>query len=728
MSEPTIRDNKDGAGVMAPPLAETFAVPPIDAWRAAVEKDLAGAPFDKKMIWQTPEGIAVQPVYRRTDIEGLAHLGAGPGVEPYVRGCEPLAGVLPKWQVRQDCMLASPEEVNGAVRDGIARGQTAIGIRLDNASRRGLDGDDPNAAAKIGVGGMTVSSINGMRIALQDIDITLYPVSWRTGSAAFPILAMHMALALERGYNPQLLTGSVECDPVRELARSGHVRGGSLALRFREMVEMVEWCERHASGMRPVVVNSNSWHNAGATAVQELAATIATGVEYVRRLTAFGLTPDSAALAMIFSFSVSENVFMEIAKLRAARLLWNRVMTAFGAKKEGSRKMFLHARTSTVTKSKLDPYNNMIRTAVEAFAAGIGGVDSLYIAPFDEVIGRPDDFSMRIARNQHLLLQEESHLSRIVDAAGGSYVIESLTDSVARAAWAEFQKIEADGGIIESMKKGTIQAAIAAKAAEQRKALASRRLPVVGVSNYANPKEKPIEKSHTPRTEFLAERRRRLIRLKSLRRGHELRVLLSELTEAFKDRHHGRAFGLALTAAEEGATIGEICSAIDAAADPGDRIEVKPLPQIRLAEPFENLRDRVTGWSNRNGRRPSVMLLTFGPLAMRRARADFSISFFSAAGLTIEETEPIDDVAKAVERIRSAKPELVVLCSDDESYEAYGKALLEQVGTSGNPLVYVAGNPPSAEALKAAGVHGFIHVRSVVLDELTALLDKLAIS
>ncbi|MBI1292793.1 hypothetical protein GC173_16380 [bacterium] len=727
MSEPTIRDEKDGTVTLAPPLAAAFPVPTMEAWRAAVEKDLAGAPFDKKLIWQTPEGIAVNPVYTRKDLEGVAHLDSTPGQAPYVRGTEPLAGVLPKWQIRQDCLLASPEEVNGAIRDGLARGQTAIGIRLDNASRRGLDGDDPRAAEKAGVGGMTVSSINGVRIALQDIDMTLHPISWRTGSAALPVLAMHMALALERGYNPQLLTGSVECDPVRELVRTGHVRGGSLNLRFREMVEMVEWCARHASGMRPVVVNSNPWHNGGASAVQELAATIATGVEYIRRMVAAGLSVDAAALSMIFSFSVSENVFMEVAKLRAARLLWAQATEALGVKAEGGRKMFLHARTSTNTKSRFDPYNNMIRSAVEAFAAGVAGVDSLYIAPFDEVIGRPDDFSMRIARNQHLLLQEESHLSRIVDAAGGSYLIESLTDSLGRAAWEEFQKIEADGGIIESLRKGTIQAAIAKKADERRKAVASRRTPVVGVSNYANPMEKALVKSHTPRASFLAERRVRLVRLKSLRRGHELRAKLAELTETFKDRHTGRAFDIALVAAELGATIGEICAAIDAAAAPNDMIQVTPLPSMRLSEPFEILRDRTARWTEKNGRRPKVMLLPFGPLAMRRARADFSMSFFSAAGLQMEEVEPIAEAAKAVARVREVAPEVVVLCSDDDSYEAYGKELLAQLGAS-RPVVYVAGNPPSADALKAAGVDGFIHIRSVLLDELTGLLDRLAIS
>jgi len=720
MSQPVITDQPR---VAAAPLGEMFPAPSMEAWRSAVEKDLAGAPFEKKLVWRTPEGIAVNPLYRREDIADLPHLNSDPGAAPYVRGCEALSGVLPPWQIRQDVLLASPAEANAAIRDGLARGGTAVGIRLDNAARRGMDGDEARAADLVGRGGMAATSVNGIRVALQDVNLAEHPVSFRTGSAAFPVLAMHIAVALERGVDPRVLTGSVECDPVRELVKSGHVRGGSLAMRFREMAEMVDWCALHAPGIRPVVVNSHPWHNAGASATQELAATLATGVEYMRRLNGHGTKPGTAAMGMMFSFSVSTNLYMEIAKLRAARMLWARISKLMGAEDPAAHRMFLHARTSAMTKSRVDPYNNIVRAAVEGFAAGLGGCDSLYIAPFDEVAGRPDDFSMRVARNQHLLLQEEAHLARVVDAAGGSYLIESLTDSLARAAWAEFQRIESDGGIVASLKSGRIQETVLATAKERLSAVAARRAPVVGVSNYADPAEKPLPTSHIPRAEFVEERRHRLALLRGTRPAREVAALLGELTESLSQNVVGGAFAVALKAAECGATIGEICAALDAAAKGDEAIAVKPLPAIRLSEGYEMLRARV---ATRGAGVPRVLLLTFGPAGMRRARADFSHSAFAAAGFSITESSPAADSTKAVASIREAHPDVVVACSDDDSYMDFTKRLMAELGpATTRPLVYIAGNPPTAEALRAAGVDGFVHVRSNILTEMTALLDRL---
>ncbi|MDX1973953.1 MAG: methylmalonyl-CoA mutase family protein [Candidatus Sumerlaeia bacterium] len=709
-------------------LSRHFETPSLQSWRASVEKDLAGAPFEKKLHWETPEGFTVKPLYTSADQSATTPSNGMPGFAPFVRGGETMAGVCPRWQIRQDCLLASPEDVNAAIRDGLARGQTAIGIRLDNAVRRGLDGDDPNAVDKAGRGGMTISTINGVRLALQDVDLGRYPVSWRTGAAALPILAMHLAVARERGLDLRILTGSVECDPIRELAKSGHVRGGSLEPRFREMAEMVHFCALKCPGMRPVLVNSHPWHNGGASAVQELAYTLATGTEYLRQLIGFGISSNSAALSMIFSFSVSSNLFMEIAKLRAARLLWAKITKAMGVTDPEGMKMFMHSRTSALTKTKWDPWNNMIRSTVEAFAAAVGGSNSIYVAPFDEPLGRPDEFSMRIARNQQVLLQEEVHLDRVIDPAGGSYYVEALTDSLGRNAWALFQELESNGGIVEGLKTGKVQKAISAKAEKLRDAVSKRRQSVVGVSTYANPAEEPLRKSHIARKPFLAERERRLKLHKKLRSQYQVKALLASLDSALCHSRLGHVMELAIEAAQAGATIGEMTKALVGEELHGAPIFVERIPSFRIGEGFENLRDRLQSQVDLTGKRPRVLLLPFGPLGMRRARADFSRGFFAASGLDIQECAAIKTAEEAVLRVRENHPQVVVFCSDDESYPQMVPDLIKSLrGETVKLKLIVAGMPESAEALLAAGVDGFIHIRADALAELTSLFEWLEI-
>ncbi len=716
----------DGKGVGAHlDLTKDFPVPSLDEWRAVVEKDLKGQDFERRLIWKTLEGIDVKPLYTRHDLEGLSHLGTIPGQAPFVRGTNALSGISPTWQIRQDCLSAAPEDVNAAVRDGLARGQTAVAIRLDDAARRGFDGDSPEARDLAGRFGCTLSSINGLRIALADIDLEKFPVTIRTGTSALPVLAMLVALADEREVPREKLSGSVECDPMRDLVKSGSLRG-SFDLVYREMADMVKFCRANCPGLRPVTVNSHPYHNAGGTLVQELAYTLSTGIEYLRAMTAQGITPDDAAISMIFSFSVSTNLFMEIAKLRAARLLWAKIVKSFGATNPDSMKMFLHARTSSWTKTVHDPYNNMIRTTIEGFAAAVGGCDSMYIAPFDECVGRADVFSSRIARNQQLLLQEEAHLAKIVDAGGGSYYIESLTDSLARAAWSTIQGVEAEGGMAKALAEGLPQGDVLEAAAKKEQLIAQRRLPVVGVSNYPNVKEKLLERQRLDREDFLARRARRVSRLRSVRNNAEVRQSLSMLTACVYDG--GNMMELAVKAASKGATIGEILRAA-CKGDEGVAPSVKRLGVQRISMPYEQLRIRAKAYEAEVGHLPRVALVTTGPLGMRRARADFSQGFFGAAGFESVEVGPFDDMEKAVAAAREHDPLLLVICSDDETYATAAPALVEKAkAVDANLAVVVAGYPAdSVEALKAAGVDEFIHVKANVVTTLKGLMDRLNI-
>lgn len=714
------------AATEVPPLElrEEFPAPSYEEWRSVVDKDLKGAPYEKKLVWKTHEGIAVEPLYRAEDLEGISHLGTLPGFEPYVRGTYPLSSVSPNWQIRQDCLLASPEGVNQAVRDGIARGQTAIAIRLDDAARRGLDGDAPEARELAGRGGTTLSSINGMRLALQDIELEKWPVTFRTGSAALPVLAMLVALADERGLDRRMLTGAVECDPVRSLAKTGTVRG-SMDLQYREMAEIVAFCAKECPGIRGVMANSHVYHGAGASATQELAYVLAAAVEYLRALTERGISVDHAAQSIVFSVSVSTNMFMEIAKLRAARLLWSRIVKAFGPGSEASGKMFLHARTSTWTKAKLDPYNNMIRTSIEGFAAAVGGADSIYIAPFDETIGRPDDFGMRVARNQQLLLREEVHLDRIVDAAGGSYYVEALTDSVAQEAWKLLQEVEQQGGLVEAMKAGSVQKAIGEVRARKEAMIAQRRESIVGVSNYANPSERKIEKGHIAREEFLARRRERLHRLKSMRKNSDVRNQLGMMTNACADGEVGTLLPVAVKAAALGATIGEMTAALTAATE-GTAPQVEKLPGRRASMPYEDLREQAEKYRDEHGHLPRILLAGMGPLGMRRARADFCHGFFSAGGFETVEPAAFKDAAEIPAAVAEHQALLVVVCSADEEYSAIVPAAAGALKDAGaKASLWVAGYPETVEDLKKAGAAGFVHIRANQLETLQGLQKDL---
>jgi methylmalonyl-CoA mutase len=705
-------------------LREEFPAPTYEEWVKVVEEDLKGAEFDKKLLWKTPEGITVKPIYTRKDLEGTSSTGNLPGFAPFLRGTDLLGNVRYPWQVRQDLMLAAPEDVNGAIRDGVSRGETAVCIRLDNAARQGLDGDDPQAKDLAGRGGCTVTSINGLRIALVGVDLEKYPITLRTGTSALPVLGMLVALADERGLDRASLVGAVECDPFRELLKAGRLRV-PFAQYHREMADMVTFCSKHLPGIRPIMVNSGPYHNAGATAVQELACVIAAGTEYLRALVARGISADTAAFSMTFAFSVSTNLFMEIAKLRAARGLWAKVVKAFGVENPDAQKMFLHARTSAFTKSVLDPHGNMIRGTIEGFAAAVGGCNSLYTAPFDEPIGRPDEFSMRIARNQQLLLLEEAYLGRVVDPAGGSYYVESLTDSLGREAWKLVQEYEAQGGFAAALKAGGPQKAIEAAAAKKREQIRLRRATQVGVSSSPNPKEKLIEKSHISRDAFIEERKRRIARLKAVRRSKDLQLSLQALIEAVRT-HRGNLLELAVECAAEGATIGEIIRSLRTE---GEVPHVAPLAAWRAASEFEGLRHRAAAFAKKTGALPKVFLVPMGPATMRRARAEFCHGFFGSGGFDVVEPAPFKTPEDAAKAILESGAGVAVLCSDDPSYPQIVPAIAKLVKDARpGMLLYVAGYPADTiEQLKAAGADGFVHIKADVIETLGGLQKKLGV-
>jgi methylmalonyl-CoA mutase len=388
--------------------------------------------------------------------------------------------------------------------------------------------------------------------------------------------------------------------------------------------------------------------------------------------------------------------------------------------------MFLHVRTSTFTKTRHDVHSNLVRNAIEAFAGAVGGCDSMYIAPFDETVGRPEEFSMRLARNQHLLLKEEAQLGRVVDPAAGSHAIEKLTDDLARAAWLFLQQIEAEGGMAEALKTGWVQARIAETQRKREKAVTSRRNVIVGTSAYPDLEEKPLPRKHIPRDEFLAERRRRIARLKAVRDNAAVRDALTRVA-LFAVSGEGSLVEAAMDAAKAGATIGEIVASLNRAAAPPPAVD--PVVAARASKPFERLRERAEAWRRMNGSHPPVMLATMGPLGMRRARADFCAGFFGAGGFQAVEPPAFSTPAEAAKAIIAHPATLVVLCSDDATYPVAAPGIVAAVkAASPAKLVWIAGYPAdSVDMLREAGVDGFVHIKADAVETLTTLQDQLGI-
>ena len=375
-------------------LFSEFPVPTYQEWRKAVEKSLKGASFEEKLVSKNYEGISLQPMYRQEDIEGLSHLSSLPGAVPYVRGTRALGYQEKPWEVSQELVYSTPKEFNEAAKNDLQRGQTMLNLVLDQASALGQDPDQA-LPENVGRGGVSISSLKDFNQALEGIDLEQTPLLIQAGCAGLPVYSMLVTHAGQAGLNISKLRGCVGMDPLGTLAKEGTIPF-SLKKAYDFMASFTFWAKDETPELQTILVQGDPFHNAGGNAVQELAFALASGVEYVRGMQERGLSIEEIAPRMLFSFSIGSNFFMEIAKLRAGRLLWSKIIDAFGGNEE-AQKMTIHARTSSWTKTVYDPYVNMLRGTAEAFAAIIAGVDSLHVSPFDEAVRPADEFSRRIA-------------------------------------------------------------------------------------------------------------------------------------------------------------------------------------------------------------------------------------------------------------------------------------------------------------------------------------------
>lgn len=705
-------------------LAE-FPPPTYDQWKALVEAELKGAPFDKKMRTSTWEGITLEPLYRREDAARVPHASNLPGFAPFVRGTRASGYLSRPWQISQEIAVANPASFNDAARAGLNRGLTALNIVLDKATRNGADPDWAKPE-EVGAGGLSLASLADLDRALDGIDLEKVPLFIRSGASGMPVGALFIALARKRRSNLACLQGCIEIDPLGVLSHEGRLPQ-SLQGSYREMAAFTAWSARHAPALQTICVHSRAWHEAGGSAVQELAFALATGLEYLRALDGYGLSVDTVARRIRFAYTIGSRFFVEIAKLRAARLLWSRLISALGGS-ESAQRASLHVRTSLFNKTVFDPYVNLLRTSVEAFAGVLGSCDSMQVGAFDEVVRPPTDFSQRIARNQQLILREECQLASVIDPAGGSWFVETLTDQLARNAWALFQEIERRGGMARAMTSGWPQREVARMADTRLKAVANRRESVIGTNVYANVSEAPLPDA--PADDHHAFHRRRSRQVASARTAaeDEDHQLVLERLGSVVGQAEASLFEACVDAVSVGATLGEITRAVRIKDQPDQSLT--PVCLIRAASPFERLRSAVNAHASRKSRRSMVFLANLGPLKQHKARADFARGFFETAGLEVISPVGFKTPEEAASVAIQTGPDAVCICSTDETYPEIVPPLVKALRAVRPDLTVILAGYPEAqiETYKAAGVDDFIHIRADAIEVLRRIVSKMGVT
>jgi methylmalonyl-CoA mutase len=694
-------------------------------WRQAAEESLDGAPFEKKLVTRTPEGIDLQPIYSRADGEKLALGETWPGFKPYLRGTEALGARANGWLICQELPYGRPEEFNTALLQDLNRGQNAVNLLFDVATRLGLDPDSARPG-EVGGCGLSLATLDDLVRALRGVDLSVVPVYAPAGVSAPAIAAMFAAALAEQGRKPSELQGAVLADPFAEWLGRGTLPGG-LEAAYDDMAVLTDWAARTKSPLRTIGVQAGQWADAGGSAVHELAFGLATGVDYLRALEARKVTVNRAGPRFLFTFSLGSHFFMEIAKLRAARILWARAITAAGGNAAAA-KLVCHVRSSLWNKTVLDPHVNLLRATTEAFAAVVGGCASLHVAAFDECFRVPDDFSRRLARNIQIILGEECQLGRVVDPAGGSWYVETLTRQLAEKAWALFQEIEKHGGMAAALRAGFPQETVEKLANDRITAVESRRDGIIGTNLHPNLKEKPASVTSPDYAALAAHRAKQVADYRASPEAERGAAVLAKLTGVLQATSAIR-MKMLTEAFTQGATLGEVTKVLRAGRP--DEGAIKRLRFRRRSESFEALRRRAETFLARTGARPKVYLAGMGPRKQHAARVDFSSGFFAAGGFETVAAKGFETPESAATAALGSGAPIVVICSSDDTYPALVPPLAQLLKAATKPPVVVLAGLPAASELqqqfKAAGVDEFIHVRANCAQLLAKLQDKLGL-
>ena len=606
-------------------LFTEFPPVPTEEWMKVITEELKGADFDKKLVWKSLDKFNLLPFYREEDLNGLQYLESAPGAFPYTRGGNPCND----WEIRQSVVIQDVAEANRKAVEAVAWGAQGITFIFS-------DEIDRNCAKSL----------------LQGIDLKSVAVHFNVGKDVETFAASLLQYLKDNRIEPEMLKGSLDYDPLRYYATRGTFYG-TAEESFNSAKTLIEQFAAYPS-FRVIGANGMIFKNAGASITQEVAFALAAGVEYLHRLTDKGLKTGDIAKKMAFNFGITASYFPEIAKFRAARMLWANIVKAYPDGCDACARMKLHAETSFWNMTIYDPYVNMLRTTTEAMSAALGGADAITVKPFDAAFRASSDFSERISRNQQIILKEEAHFNKVADAAAGSYFIENLTNAIAESAWNIFLEIEAAGGYVQALQKGIIQTMVSEMQKTRLQNVSTRKETVLGTNQFPN----SLEKAESTVCECAKQ--------------------IWDMTV-------------------EGA-------------------EIETIKPFRMAFEFETLRLQTDDFS-KNHKRPTVFMLTIGNLTMRKARAQFATNFFACAGYEIVDNNGFNTIEEGLNAAAEKKADIVVLCSSDEEYATLAPEAFDKIAGK-TILVIAGNPVDCLEALKAKGIEHFIHARSNILETL----------
>ncbi|MGR3708224.1 MAG: methylmalonyl-CoA mutase [Alterinioella nitratireducens] len=583
-----------------------------DRWADLAASELRKRSLDD-LTWNTLEGIAVKPLYTEEDTDGLDHMGSLPGFAPFTRGPKATMYAGRPWTIRQYAGFSTAEESNAFYRRNLAAGQQGVSVAFDLATHRGYDSDHPRVEGDVGKAGVAIDSVEDMKILFDGIPLDQVSVSMTMNGAVIPILASFIVAGEEQGHDKAQLSGTIQNDILKEfMVRNTYIYPPEPSMRI--ISDIIEYTSAEMPRFNSISISGYHMQEAGANLVQELAYTLADGREYVKAAIAAGMDVDKFAGRLSFFFAIGMNFFMEAAKLRAARLLWHRIMTEVGAKNDRSKMLRTHCQTSGVSLQEQDPYNNVIRTAYEAMSAVLGGTQSLHTNALDEAIALPTDFSARIARNTQLILQEETGITNVVDPLAGSYYVESLTAELAEKAWELMEEVEEMGGMTKAVASGMPKLRIEESAARRQAMIDRGEEVIVGVNKYRKAKEDPIDILDVDNVKVRESQIARLEKMREARDEAACSQALDELTR--RARAGGNLLEAAVEAARARASVGEISMAMEKEFG-RHRAEVKTLAGVYGAAyegdaGFAAIQADVEAFAEEEGRRPRMLVVKMG--------------------------------------------------------------------------------------------------------------------
>ncbi len=583
-----------------------------DVWAKIAEKELRGRPLED-LAWDTLEGIGVRPLYTAEDIAGLEHMGSIPGQAPFTRGVKATMYAGRPWTIRQYAGFSTAEESNAFYRRNLAAGQQGVSVAFDLATHRGYDSDHPRVQGDVGKAGVAIDSVEDMKILFDGIPLDQVSVSMTMNGAVIPILASFIVAGEEQGHDKSVLSGTIQNDILKEfMVRNTYVYPPEPSMRI--IADIIEYTSNEMPKFNSISISGYHMQEAGANLVQELAYTLADGKEYVKTAMARGMDVDKFAGRLSFFFAIGMNFFMEAAKLRAARMLWYRIMDDLGAQNERSKMLRTHCQTSGVSLQEQDPYNNVIRTAYEAMSAVLGGTQSLHTNALDEAIALPTDFSARIARNTQLILQEETGVTNVVDPLAGSYYVESLTAELADAAWKLIEEVDEMGGMTKAVTSGMPKLRIEESAATRQAMIDRGEEVVVGVNKYRKDKEDLIDILEIDNNAVRDAQIARLEKIRASRDEAACQAALDALTRMAAEG--GNLLAGAVEAARARASVGEISMALEKEFG-RHRAEVKTLAGVygkayEGDQGFAQIQASVEKFAEDEGRRPRMLVVKMG--------------------------------------------------------------------------------------------------------------------